>query len=500
MINLERIVSIKFEGMRPHNIFKNTKRALLINGLKYSLINNIGRRFVLNSIYKNIREYMIEDEKSIKSNSKYISDVRSQFVINLLKQAVRNIEKNYLSKEYVERFIENLVMPLIDQGDSKIAIERYKEKYGTEPPMFVTISPYQYCNLRCVGCYAASLPEKNASLSYEVVRRVIKEMHDIAGSRFIVISGGEPFLWRDDNKDIISLAEEFSDMFFLVYTNGTVLDDSRCKRLLNAANMTPAISIEGYEEETDRRRGRGIFKKILRTIDKLKEHGILFGLSITATKENVDILLDDKFYDYWFEDVGATYIWMFHLMPIGRAKDTMSLMVTPEQRVKLLLQWEHLLLDKGYFVGDFWNGGAATRGCIGYGRAGGYFYIDWNGNIMPCVFVPYYKDNLYQIYEQGKSVFDALQSDLFLRGRKWQKDYGYMSESPKNFFTPCSIRDNYKDFREVIMTNDTRPEDENAKNALEDPEYYSNLVKFGEELKKKTDTLWAERMSKKIIV
>lgn len=493
-------------GAQLNNIFNyvnnrwasDIKKPLLLGGVRLLMNKSPVRDVLIDIIANNVRKHMEDDEISSGTNSRYYARVRSQFVINLLRQAIKNLDKGYLSKKYVEKFISNMVEPHTSGGSTKLAIKGFKEKYGIEPPMFVTISPAQFCNLKCTGCYAASDSGTKASLPYDIVKRIVKDMHDIAGSRFIVISGGEPFLWKDQDRDIISLAEEFKDMFFLVYTNGTVLDESRIRRLAETANMTPAISVEGYEEETDKRRGRGVFQKILNNIERLKRYGVLFGMSVTVTSENVDILLEDRFYEYWMEEIGATYIWMFHLMPIGRAKDTMALMIGPEERKKLFLKWEEVLFEKGYFVGDFWNAGAASRGCMAYGRSGGYFYVDWNGNIMPCVFVPYYVDNVYDIYKNGKTIFDALLSDLFERGRRWQKDYGYVSDPPGNFLAPCSIRDNYKDFRERILTLDAKPEDENAKVALEDPEYFEKMVQFGEELHKTISPLYRERIRERV--
>jgi len=320
------------------------------------------------------------------------------------------------------------------------------------------------------------------------------------------------------------LAEEFTDMFFMVYTNGTLMSEENLKRLKQAANMTLVISVEGYEEQTDKRRGKGVYQKILKNIDRIKKYGIPFGVSVTVTKENIDILMQNDFYEYLFEELGATYMYTFHLMPIGRAKDAIELMLTPDQRLKFTLKWEELLFKKGYFVADFglhffnlnttylqftlkwqdilfkkshWgvdflDAGPVDRGCIAYGRPGGYFYVDWNGNIMPCALVPFYKDNIYNLYKQDKTIADALMSDLFVRGRKWQSDF--VKDPSGNFFTPCAIMDHYRDFREKILTPDTKPEDEYAKLTLEDQEYFKKMDEFDSALQQKMAPLWKKRM------
>jgi uncharacterized Fe-S cluster-containing radical SAM superfamily protein len=63
-------------------------------------------------------------------------------------------------------------------------------------------------------------------------------MHDIAGSRFVVISGGEPFLWKDEGKGILDLAEDFSDVFFLVYTNSLLIGREEAERMEKTGNIT----------------------------------------------------------------------------------------------------------------------------------------------------------------------------------------------------------------------------------------------------------------------
>ncbi|MDD8020411.1 MAG: radical SAM protein [Acidobacteriota bacterium] len=459
-----------------------------------SLLRNAALKIAADRARKSLREY----EMKQGSKSEYLAAVEAQYVINLMNLGIRNLDRRFISKDYLKKVAETLGGGIWGESSrSRQAARKYREKYGIEPPGFCTVSPAQKCNLNCPGCYAASNARAQAFLPYEIVERLVKEMRDICGASFTVISGGEPFLWQDNGKDLFSLAEEFSDMFFLVYTNGTLLDDTTCQKLFELGNVTPAISIEGYEAETDRRRGKGMFQKILNNMNNLKKYGVGFGVSVTATKENFHLLLEDRFYEYWFDEVGATYMWMFHLMPIGRAKDTMDLALSPEDRVKLLSKWEEMLFKRGYFIGDFWNSGTASRGCLAYGRPNGYFYVDWNGNIMPCVFVPYYKDNLYDLYKQGKTIDEALMSDYFKRGRQWQTEYGYLSDPPGNFFAPCSIRDNHKSFREKILTPDIKPEDENARQALEDPEYYQKMAKFDDDIHKLTESWWKEKLARK---
>ena len=169
----------------------------------------------------------------------------------------------------------------------------------------------------------------------------------------------------------------------------------------------------------------------------------------------------------------------------------MRLMPTPETRLKLYRKWEYLLSERKYCIADFWNSGILTRGCIAYGRSGGYIYIDWNGNIMPCVFVPYYVDNVYDLYEKGKTLADALFSNFMKNGRQWQEEYGlgdYLN--PDNWLMPCSIRDHYANFRSSILTRDALPENEEAGESMRSNGYCDAFEQYEMKLKGLTDNIW----------
>lgn len=445
-----------------------------------------GRKWISHRV-----ERAIEDAFPPRTTLSYVARVKKAFLLSLLRQAMKNVERGFVSPGFAGRALHLLLREQFLNRKREKVIEAFASRYGFHPPAFLTLSPTQKCNLNCVGCYAASHAATAASLPYAIARRIVREMHDLMGARFIVISGGEPLLWRDGGKGILDLAEEFPDTLFLMYTNGLLIDEKVAERMVKLGNLTPAISVEGFKEHTDARRGEGIFGRILERMSVLRSWGVPFGVSVTATRENIDLLLDEGFYEFWFEEQGATYMWMFHLMPIGRAKDTMDLVLTPEQRRDLLLVVERMLLEKSYFVGDFWNAGAASGGCIAYGRGGGYFYIDWHGNIMPCVFIPYYVHNVYDLYREGKTLVDALMSGFFEAGRTWQEEYKLQDG---NFFMPCSIRDHHPTFRSRILPEEAKPEDRHAAEALADPEYYETLCAFRARLKELVDPLWKERV------
>ncbi|MEO0192259.1 MAG: radical SAM/SPASM domain-containing protein [candidate division WOR-3 bacterium] len=410
----------------------------------------------------------------------------------LLRSLDRAIEDKRLSHRFagrlVEVFLNNMVASWADRGEIS---GFFKNKGEKGPPGFLVISPAKACNLRCPDCYAASgaNPEK---LSAREFRRIITEAKELWGVRFFVISGGEPFLWRDGDTRFLDVVEENPDCFFMVYTNGTLIDDEVADRLSELANLTPAISLEGFEEETDSRRGKGTYEKVLGAMARLRKRGIPFGISLTATKRNYRLLLSDGFLSEFFERQGATYGWIFQYMPIGRDLD-LSLMPSPEERLWMWRRGWDVIRKKGYFLMDFWNQGTVSAGCISGGRHTGYLYIDWNANVYPCVFVPYAGANLREIYARGGTITEAYDSPLFRAIRRWHDAYGYGKTEPnkhKNWLAPCLIRDHFLVLKRLVERHGARPADTVAAELIKKPEHEAFMEEYDRVFSELTQPIW----------
>jgi MoaA/NifB/PqqE/SkfB family radical SAM enzyme len=423
-----------------------------------------------------------------------VQEMRSLAISNLLHAIDRALEDGRLS-DTVRKGILRVFLGQVITGESE-RMRPFREEHGFEPPSFLTISPTQKCNLLCQGCYAMSSSKDCASLSYEVLRRVLEDKRAQWGSHLSVISGGEPLMYRNEGKGILDIVKEFDDCYFMMYTNGTLIDDEIAAQMSELGNISPAISVEGGEPETDGRRGKGVFRRIETAMDHLRRHRVPFGISITATRQNAEVVLSDKFIEHFFDEKGALYGWIFQYMPIGRSS-ALEMMITPEQRQWMLKRESELIFGrKKMFLIDFWNGGALSVGCISAGRAGGYFYVDWNGNISPCVFFPYSIDNIYEVYKSNRSLSSVLSTPLFQSIRSWQKGYRGNGSGNKtqNLFTPCPIRDHYAFAHSAIHRFDARPMDREAGRALQDPEYKDGMIDYGRRTKTLLDPIWEEEI------
>jgi MoaA/NifB/PqqE/SkfB family radical SAM enzyme len=369
----------------------------------------------------------------------------------------------------------------------------FQDAYHFCPPSFLVIAPTKRCNLLCTGCYAASSAKDAETLSFDVFDRIIREKRELWGSFFTVITGGEPLLYRDGDKTLFDILENNADTYFMMYTNGVLITKDVAKRMANCGNLTPSVSVEGFEKETDTRRGKGTYRKIMTAMENLRDAGVPFGVSITATRNNVDIVMSDEFVDHYINGQGAAYAWVFQYMPIGR-RITTDLMITPEQRLALFKREQKLIEETEVFLVDFWNGGPYAVGCFSAGRAGGYFYIDWNGNIAPCAFMPYYVANINELYRENKTLNDVLFSPYFTAIRNWQNEYAYRQPADKlnNLITPCFMRDHFDTAYQTIRDFQAKGLDENASEAINDSEYRRTMSDYGRNVRATTQGAWEE--------
>ncbi len=423
------------------------------------------KKFAAEQILKRAMNYIEKDPennflKVLDLADKIAGTERHHEHIENLKKGFKN---NETIREYVRKFTEiapsykkGLVMNFfINSGLLGIPYQYEKaEELGVDVPWTILIDPTSGCNLNCTGCWAGKYSQSD-KLDFETIDRIIQEAKDL-GIYFFVLSGGEPTVYPR----LFDIFEKHDDCGFMMYTNGTLIDEEMADKMLEVGNVSPAISLEGWKEATDERRGEGVFDKVMATMDRLRERGIVFGVSLTATRNNVKELFSDEYIDFLIEK-GATYAWAFHYVPIGR-EPNLDLMLTPEQRSWMAERAPELRQNKPLFLADFWNDGTFTNGCIAGGRR--YFHINAKGEVEPCAFVHFAVDNIKE-----KSLEEVLQNSLF-------KEYQKRQPFNENMLMPCPIIDNPEELREMVKESGAKPThpgadslfDEDIANGLED--------------------------------
>lgn len=289
------------------------------------------------------------------------------------------------------------------------------EKNGEHIPPFLIASITSSCNLHCAGCYsrcnnATSDEKPKAQLSGQEWKKIFEEADDL-GVSFILLAGGEPLL----RKDVIESASQMKNILFPIFTNGTFIGYSYLELFSKNRNLIPVLSIEGDKNVTDSRRGKGVYDILMSVMNDLQERKLIFGVSITVTKENINEVTSKAFIEA-LRQKGCKLVLYVEYVPVSEESNELA----PGEEERNLLKGFIDLSRKEYedivfvsFPGDEKSSG----GCIAAGR--GFFHINSHGGAEPCPFSPYSDVNV-----RNSSLREAMKSKLFtiLKAGDYLKD------------------------------------------------------------------------------
>ena len=320
----------------------------------------------------------------------------TQGVENFVKASLKATLKNPRESAFLAKFA------LAAKKAAKLRNKREKE--GVHIPAFLITSITSSCNLHCEGCYSRGT---HATVDVEPEKQLLdEEWADIfeqareLGISFIVIAGGEPLL----RKGVIMAAAEIPDILFPVFTNGVFVNGPYMDMFNKHRNLLPVLSLEGDKAATDLRRGEGIFDVVTDNMKRLKDKGVIFGASVTVTKENIGSVFSDDFIKDLSER-GARFLFFVEYVPIGgNGKEA-----APDDDDRIFIEKRVAELRKIYegmvFVSIPGDENAAG-GCLAAGR--GFFHINAKGDAEACPMSPYSDINV-----RDASLEEALRSPLF---------------------------------------------------------------------------------------
>lgn len=326
-----------------------------------------------------------------------IQDYMTKGVERVVADAIKATLKNPKESAFMLRFA----------AASRNASKKRKEAEAKDEhiPPFLIASITSQCNLHCAGCYSRC---NNATLDTEPVeqltdeewQKIFKEADEL-GISFILLAGGEPLLRRD----IIEAAGKRQNILFPIFTNGIFINKEYFELFDKCRNLIPIMSIEGEREITDARRGKGVYDRLIKNMEKFHDRRLIFGASVTVTTQNVNEVTSDAFLKK-LSDRGCKAAIFVEFVPV--TDESTELAPGDEERELLRseiarLRAEHPEMVYISFPGDEKSSG----GCVAAGR--GFIHINSHGGAEPCPFSPYSDVNV-----KNTSLRKALQSPLFM--------------------------------------------------------------------------------------
>lgn len=322
-----------------------------------------------------------------------------------IKGILKTVNRYYIKSQKGRAFL-SYTLPRIQKSAN---IRSGYEKNGTHIPAFLIASIASQCNLHCKGCYSRAsgacnkdlIPSELSAIKWESIFMEASQL----GIPFILLAGGEPFM----RYDVIEAAAKSRDIIFPVFTNGTMIDEQRLSLLDKSRNIIPVFSIEGEQTETDKRRGEGIHALVHNAMNRLQDKGILFGASITVTKENIHTVTDLSFISN-LRNQGCGLIFFVEYVPVSKGTEHLALSQIDIDALAHTVSSLKENIDDMIIL-SFPGDEIAMGGCLASGR--GFFHINSSGGAEPCPFSPYAKYNL-----KTSSILEVLKSDYFAQLRE----------------------------------------------------------------------------------
>ena len=193
-------------------------------------------------------------------------------------------------------------------------------------PLVVHLELTRRCGLRCKHCYiSAGKPRKN-ELSTIEWKNILDQLKDLEVLS-VYFTGGDPLL-RKDCLEIVTYARNIG-MSCNLLTNGLELEKN-----INVDEIPDdvflVLSFDGEKGTSILRHIQG--KRILSVISNLKSKGRAFAIQGLIFKDNIDEMLQAT---KWCAESGIDFS-LNDILPIGRAKKNLSLLLSEDQIPKLL--------------------------------------------------------------------------------------------------------------------------------------------------------------------
>jgi sulfatase maturation enzyme AslB (radical SAM superfamily) len=151
-------------------------------------------------------------------------------------------------------------------------------------PAFASLIPEEVglqltnrCNLRCDQCFQWNdsghhrlLPviDRQRDMPIEIIEAIFAATAQQRST--IYLWGGEPLIYRDwDRLSELLVADP---RWTVLCTNGLGIEERLSSLLAISANLVSLVSLDGLEQDNDALRGRGVFRRVMRGVDRLLEH------------------------------------------------------------------------------------------------------------------------------------------------------------------------------------------------------------------------------------
>lgn len=292
-------------------------------------------------------------------------------------------------------------------GARALRRHRRESRRGKVFPAFLFLSVTTRCNLRCKGCWVdVEGPPKDmdpALLDHLLAAGKAR------GRSFFGILGGEPLLYPP----LFDVLRRHPDCYFQLFTNGTLLTPEIVETMRRLGNITPLISLEGLEKESDARRGgSGVYDRAREGIRLCTRGKLMTGIATSVCATNYAETVNPAFIREAI-DLGALYLW-YYIYRVSGPRPSPELALTEDQ----ILGLRQFLVEERarhpiLMVDAYWDelGRAQCPAATGLSH-----HINPWGDVEPCPPIQFACDRL----RADSDVGAVLESSALLRAFRTQ--------------------------------------------------------------------------------
>ncbi len=256
---------------------------------------------------------------------------------------------------------------------------------GGPPPLTeIHLACCVECDQACQGCYSACDrqgttpgPARLGELFEEASRSGAAVVH--------LVGKGEPLLEDARGLELLAALRARRALFFTLATSALHLSPALCAAAAATPNLLLLVSVDGFRQLHDERRGAGTWERVVEAMRRLREAGAFFAFSCTVASTN------------WREAASAGFVQAMREAgcSLGVYSRYFSVQPSPDDRWPVpgaaLEEYRGLLAQARRAAGmpliDLDELEAYT-GCRA--RAGLSVYVDGaTGRVLPCIRLPW---------------------------------------------------------------------------------------------------------------
>lgn len=261
-------------------------------------------------------------------------------------------------------------------------------------PINGSIELLPLCNMNCDMCYvrlSREEMEKQGRLRTTAEWIEIAKQMQKAGVLFLLLTGGEPFLYPEFCELYIKLQE--MGFILTINTNGTLIDEKLAKFLGEHPPRRVNITLYGASEEvyTNLCHYPGGFEKTINAVKLLQKYNVDMRLGVSVAKSNQEEV--DKIIDLG-DALGVPVYVDTYMLPATRERDVpynLQARMEPQKAAQIKIHaLKRKMGDEGFAqyvvqtMDKINNPQSSTSemSCLA-GKCS--FTINWQGEIRPCV-------------------------------------------------------------------------------------------------------------------